>query len=467
MKHYLLNYSKKRQYVLVFGDILILFFAIVISYAIRIYFNQPFFSLNALVSKLRPWLVLIILPHLFTLYLLDQYNLSRLIYRLRATVMIVLSIMLAGLIISTIFFFFPKYIFGRQILLIHLGAVSLLMVLWRLLFNEIASRNQTIKRIALLGSEDSIFRFLEELAHIPYSQALVKEIYITHQSSRNILNKLPDFITQYSDIKSLLNGGRFDILLFEAANEAFTDEEIRQILQMKHIGKGVFELATFYKNLTGKIPLNFVDGHWILNREGLQGQISKPYVHIKRFIDIVFASVMLLLCAPLLVIIAALIKLESKGKIFFPQERLGLRRRPFKCYKFRTMIENAEKECGPVWACKNDSRITKLGTIFRITRLDELPQLWNIVKGDISFVGPRPIREHFANKMSRKIPFYEMRFSVQPGLSGWAQIHGCYAVPYGLDALQYELFYIENMSLFIDVMIVIRTVKMLLKGMGK
>jgi len=187
------------------------------------------------------------------------------------------------------------------------------------------------------------------------------------------------------------------------------------------------------------------------------------YIRMKPVADRAAASILLFICAPLFLIIAVLIKADSQGKIIFSQERLGLRRKPFTCYKFRTMFENAEKESGPVWACDNDLRLTKLRKFLRKTWLDELPQLWNIVKGDLSFVGPRPIREHFINQIARGVPFYERRFSIRPGLSGWAQVHECSAVPTAAEALRYEIFYIEHRSLALDGRIILRTAAMLLK----
>jgi len=143
-------------------------------------------------------------------------------------------------------------------------------------------------------------------------------------------------------------------------------------------------------------------------------------------------------------------------------------KRPFRRVKFRTMVRDAEAKSGPVWSSQNDVRITRVGKILRKTRLDELLQLWNILKGDMSFVGPRPIRAHFAAQLRKKIPFYDLRFSVKPGLSGWAQVQHDYAGSEQgqLEKFQYELFYIENMSLFLDLFIVIKTVQKVLKGEG-
>jgi exopolysaccharide biosynthesis polyprenyl glycosylphosphotransferase len=278
-----------------------------------------------------------------------------------------------------------------------------------------------------------------------------------------------DPLTKHESVFGLLESGNFDVLAFDSTSRSFSDSEIRHILQLKYRGKAVYDLSTLYKNITGKVPLSYIDGRWLLNSDGLQGQANLPYVQAKRLFDVMLSSLLLLFFAPLIVAIAIAVKLDSNGGIFFVQERLGLQRRPFKCVKFRTMVKNAERESGPMWSGDNDPRITRVGHVLRKMRLDELPQLWNILKGDMSFVGPRPIREHFANKLAEKIPFYGFRFAVKPGLSGWAQVNHDYAGSEEgqLEKFQYELFYIQNMSLFLDLLTVFKTVQKVFAGEGK
>jgi exopolysaccharide biosynthesis polyprenyl glycosylphosphotransferase len=259
----------------------------------------------------------------------------------------------------------------------------------------------------------------------------------------------------------LLERNDFDVFAFDARSGSFSDSEIRQILELKYRGKAVYDLPRLYKNLTGKVPLTYIDGRWLLNSDGLQGQVSVRYMRIKRVLDVILSLLLLITGLPLFFIIGVAIKLDSKGKVFFMQERLGINKRPFKCIKFRTMVENAEYETGPIWSREDDRRITRMGRLLRKTRLDELPQLWNILKGDMSFVGPRPIREHFAARLSKSIPYYSLRFSVKPGLTGWAQVNYDYAGSEAgqLEKFQYEIFYIENMSLLLDLLTLFRTLQ--------
>jgi exopolysaccharide biosynthesis polyprenyl glycosylphosphotransferase len=468
MKHYLLTYSKKRQYILFLGDMLVIALSIFISYVIRVYVNQKHPTMGDVLSKFSPWLILIMLSHWLSLYVFNQYNLNRQINLIRSSVMVILSVWSAGLIISGILFFLPKYVFGRQVLLIHLLVLSVSLVLWRLLHTGVLAKRSKPKRLAVVGGGQIVSSFIEELSHIRNSGLIVNNLFISNSSSTGTCS-LPRSLRKHESVLDLLESNNFDVLAFDSANGFFSDSEIRHMLEVKYRDKAVYDLPTLYKNLTGKVPLTYIDGRWLLNSDGLQGQASIPYARIKRILDVILSSCLLIFVSPLFLIIAVAIKFDSKGTIFFVQERLGMHRRPFKCLKFRTMVEDAESKSGPIWSRENDPRITRVGRFFRKSRLDELPQLWNILKGDMSFVGPRPIREHFANKLAETIPFYGLRFGIKPGLSGWAQVNHDYAGSKKgqLEKFQYELFYIQNMSLFLDLLTIFKTLRKVLRGEGR
>ena len=467
MKDYLFSLIKKRQYTLFILDILVLSLAVFLSYGVRVYLNAKNPTFHMVLSRFSPWQIIVILSHLLTLYLLDQYNLKRLENRIRSSIMVVLSVWLAGLIISSALFFFPKYIFGRQVLLIHLLVVSICMVLWRLLFSSMVLHKRGAKRLAVVGDVQIVSSFIEEMAHIRNSGFEITSLYVSNRQPNGAF-ALPLSLARCENVLDLLKLDDFDALAFDSTCSAFTDDEIRLILQLKYRNKMVYDLPKLFKNLTGKIPLSYIDGRWLLASDGLQGELSAPYVRAKRVFDIFLSALLLLITLPLFAVIAVVLKIDSRGSVFFVQERLGIGKKPFKCIKFRTMVQNAEAKSGPVWSKGKDPRITRVGRFLRKSRLDELPQFWNILKGDMSFVGPRPIREHFASKLGGKIPFYDLRFSVKPGLSGWAQVNYGYAGSEEgqLEKFQYELFYIQNMSLFMDLLIVIKTFQNVFKGTG-
>jgi len=218
--------------------------------------------------------------------------------------------------------------------------------------------------------------------------------------------------------------------------------------------------------LAGKLIVDQINPAWIIFSAGFYKSRTRRF--IKRSSDLIISLAMLIFFLPLIIVIAILIKIDSKGSIIFSQERVGKNKKPYMLYKFRSMVEDAEKHSGPVWASDNDKRITRVGRVIRKWRIDEIPQLWNVLKGDMSFVGPRPEREFFVNDLEEVIPYYGERFSVKPGITGWAQV--CYgygaSVDDAVEKVNYDLFYIKNMSTFMDMMIILRTIKIVLFGKG-
>lgn len=231
----------------------------------------------------------------------------------------------------------------------------------------------------------------------------------------------------------------------------------REMLDCKLRGIRVEDWPTFYEKLTGKILIQNLRPSWLIFSEGFTrtGFIKT----LKRTADVLCAALGLCVSLPLMGFVALLIKLDSCGPIFFRQERVGEHGKVFTLYKFRTMIADAEKETGPVWAQNTDPRVTRLGSVMRRTGMDEIPQLFNVLKGDMSLVGPRPERPHFVAELQEKIPYYSQRLTVKPGVTGWAQVRYGYGatVEDALEKLQYDLYYIKNMSFFLDFLIVLST----------
>ncbi|BCO08199.1 hypothetical protein GF1_05750 [Desulfolithobacter dissulfuricans] len=240
---------------------------------------------------------------------------------------------------------------------------------------------------------------------------------------------------------------------------------IEQLLECKLQGIVIEEGITFYESITGKILVENVNPAWLIFSEGFQK--SRIRYLVKRVLDIVLSVVGLTVSLPVTIPIAILIKLESPGPVFYLQERVGEKGRVFKVIKFRSMRQDAEKN-GAVWARQNDSRVTRVGGFIRKVRIDEIPQMWNVLKGEMSFVGPRPERPMFVERLTESIPYYSLRHSVKPGITGWAQV--CY--PYGaseedaLRKLEYDLYYIKNLSIFIDLLVIFRTIKTVLFQKG-
>ncbi len=239
------------------------------------------------------------------------------------------------------------------------------------------------------------------------------------------------------------------------------------LLDCRVRGLRVSDAVDFYEKLSGKIWLEGLYPQWLVYTDGFDR--SRTTIYVKRFLDVLFSVLLLVATAPLLAVIALAIKLNSKGPVLFRQVRVGHYGKPFVLYKFRSMREDAEAETGPAWACESDGRVTTVGKVLRKFRLDEIPQAINVLRGEMSFVGPRPERPYFVEMLQEHIRFYDLRHCVKPGITGWAQI----GYPYGAsiedayEKLQYDLYYAKHMSLGCDAEILLKTLRIVLFGRGR
>jgi exopolysaccharide biosynthesis polyprenyl glycosylphosphotransferase len=267
-------------------------------------------------------------------------------------------------------------------------------------------------------------------------------------------------------LKELIRRERISrIIVAEPGLEAHNDIA-SALLECRLLGVDVLDAVDADQRVHGKILLRGLAPARLVYADGFR--ITPLYLRLKRALDVVCALALLLLAAPVMAALALVIRLESPGPVLFRQERVGQHGQPFTLYKFRSMVENAESQ-GALWAQKNDARVTRVGRFLRRSHLDELPQAWNVLRGDLSFVGPRPERACFVELLRRQIPFYDLRHFVKPGVTGWAQVCYPYAasVEDSYEKLQYDLYYAKHVSLALDVSILIRTGMHVLTGRGR
>lgn len=247
-------------------------------------------------------------------------------------------------------------------------------------------------------------------------------------------------------------------------SQGLTDE----LMRARFAGKEILNLSQFFEEIEKKVPVDFLSQEWFIFEKGFELFHNPTGLRIKRIIDLFLALFLLLLTWPFIALFALLVKLESRGPAFYSQVRTGLNDREFLIYKLRSMVSDAEKQ-GAQWAKSNDSRVTKVGKFIRLTRIDELPQLWNVIKGEMSFIGPRPERPEFNVDLESKIPFYRLRHLVRPGITGWAQVMYAYgaSVEDSKQKLQFDLYYIKNFSFILDVVIIFKTIRVVLFGKGR
>ena len=241
---------------------------------------------------------------------------------------------------------------------------------------------------------------------------------------------------------------------------------LRQLLDCKLSGIKVYDLNSHFEKTLGQIRIDYLSASWLIFGDGFNQGAWRTAV--KRVFDILSALVLIVLSAPIMVITAILIKLESPGPVLYRQERTGQLGKSFNVTKFRSMRTDAEKDGKPRWATTNDSRVTRVGNVIRRLRIDELPQLFNVLKGEMSMVGPRPERPFFVEQLTQEIPFYAVRHSVKPGVTGWAQVRYHYGstVEDSQEKLQYDLYYVKNHTLFLDLVVLLETVGVVLTGKG-
>jgi exopolysaccharide biosynthesis polyprenyl glycosylphosphotransferase len=279
-------------------------------------------------------------------------------------------------------------------------------------------------------------------------------------------------------LKEVVKEHRVNTLIF-SLHPSFHKTEIQEALELRSEGVKVCDALTFYKHLTGYIPIFYVNDAWLLFSSSISNfGRSAHYKKIKRLMDIALSLLGLIYTFPVLLISAIAIKLDSEGPIFYVAKRVGLNDKEFKLYKFRTMAPNSDVIKGPVWTLgataptgyaqiqsgQNDSRVTRVGRILRRLRIDELPQFINVLRGDLSIVGPRPVRKVFEDQFAQEIPFYSLRHTIKPGLTGWAQTrHDDSRSEKGpLERFQYDLYYIQECSLLLDLLIILKTVQTVL-----
>ena len=399
------------------------------------------------------------------LYFADLYDLRLITGRYELFVNSMQALGATSLILALVYFWFPELMIGRGVFFLAAIAVVTLVFGWRLAFEWATTRVGPRERLLLVGTTPGAVRLARELFA---RKSLGVDIvgFIDPNPLRvgaPVLN--PGVIGTIEDIPAIVRARSVDRVVVSLA-EARGTLPMDKLLDMKLEGVTFEHLASVYEEYTGKIAVENLRPSWLIFSAGFRK--SRAITLTKRVMDLAAAIVGLMLAAPLMLLTALAIRLTSSGPVLYHQARVGQHGRVFTVHKFRSMRVDAESGTGAVWASTADSRVTAVGKFLRRTRLDELPQLWNILRGDMSFVGPRPERPEFITALAAEIPFYGQRHVVRPGLTGWAQVKYSYgaSVEDALEKLQYDLFYIKNLTIWLDVFIILKTIKTVLMQRG-
>ncbi|HEX5413753.1 MAG TPA: sugar transferase [Terriglobia bacterium] len=397
-------------------------------------------------------------------YITDLYNLRRDQHSDEIASLVVLDSALAAAFLTLSFYFYRRWSFGRSFFVSLFLVTPGLVMMGRLIWSQLRGALARPSTIAIMGDGAA----LEELRIVAREHRLkvvnvqaAKCIPIP-AGTQSETNSLQDGPGELQDVVASL---RPDIIVLEPS-AALDPGTARALIDARFSGVAVLDFPTAFQMLSGKLPLNHMDGQWFLSAQGFQFFESNIAVRVKRLLDLGLAFALLVITAPLLPLIALGIKLSSKGPAFYIQERVGRSGQIFRLFKFRTMSVGADT--AGLWTMKNDPRVFPFGRFLRLTRLDELPQLVNVLKGDMSFVGPRPESLLLVDLYRREIPYYNLRSAVRPGITGWAQINYPYgsSVQDAVEKLKYDLHYIQHLSLLLDIQIVLRTIRTVLGRQG-
>lgn len=366
------------------------------------------------------------------------------------------------ILLGLLYFVFPSIIISTKVFWGCYLLICLTLLAWRSLYYLILERKLFSREIVLVGTGETAAKIVQEIDQNRESGFTIRAL-IGATAPAFAHADIP-VIASLAELALDPELARVDRIVV-ALDDRRGNMPITDLLNNKLQGRIIEDSISFYEAITGKILVEKVNPAWLIFSEGFDhGRLT--YL-IKRASDLSLALLGLALSLPVTLLTALLIKLESRGPVFYKQERVGERGEVFAIYKFRSMRQDAEKD-GAVWARQNDDRVTRVGRFIRKVRIDEIPQIWNVLRGQMSFVGPRPERPIFVDQLVEKLPYYSLRHSAKPGITGWAQV--CY--PYGaseedaLRKLEYDLYYIKHQSFFIDLLIIFRTVKTVLFRKG-
>ena len=457
-----------RHYVPLNLLILVLVEALILGGAIYAGVSARFLEVGAIPPELTP-----LLPKAlaFTVVMLGLMTASGLYdLELQGGVRVLLqrlglSFGIGMLAMSLLFSFFPALLVGRGAFLLSFGLALLGILLSRTLFLRWSRVGAFKARALVIGTGSraaQIETLLSDRGHASNTEVIGyvpmggSHHFVEHVRILNTGESLPELVTRL----------QISEIILAVRDRRDGGIPVQDLLSCKLRGIRILELSSFFERENGHLQLDSLNPSWMILAEGFYQGIVRDT--IKRLFDLVVSAALLTVSLPVMVLTALLIKLESPGPVLYRQERVGQGGSHFTIFKFRSMCVDAEKDGKPRWAHQNDSRVTFTGRFIRRTRIDELPQVFNVFFGNMSFVGPRPERPYFVQDLTQKIPYYGVRHTVKPGITGWAQVR----YPYGatdedaMHKLQYDLYYVKNHSLFLDLMILFQTAQVVLWGKG-
>jgi sugar transferase (PEP-CTERM system associated) len=449
------HYISKIFFLIIAGDLAVLLASVALTY-----WWVDWVGEGAFWSKVAMFAA----TTLLLFYLGDLYNFQLRLDKGELFLRIGLAATVAAVLTAAIGYAILSLRLSRMAFFAIMVSSSLGLMAFRFLTRNLVSHQLLQQRVLVLGTDlaDVIISYEDYHDTIPFR---IVGFLDDDPAAQENLPPGYDLRGRVKELLGVVETLRPDILLVALANMRGV-LPVDDILECRFRGIRVEEWPSFFEKLTGKIVVNRLRSGWLIFSDGpVKTRLTET---IRRALDVGLSLMGLILSAPLMGLAALCIKLDSPGPVLFRQERVGKDGKVFVLYKFRSMYADAEQHTGPVWARENDPRVTRVGRVLRKIRLDETPQMFNVLRGQMSFMGPRPERPIFVNQLKEQIPLYVLRFAVKPGITGWAQVK----YPYGstvedaLEKLQYDLYYIKNMSIFLDLLILLKSLQVILFGRG-
>ena len=435
------KFEKLNKWLIIIIDIAIIIFGFYGAFMLRYGFKPPIKNYEPYIN-LIPWIIL------FSFIYINIYDLSEIVKKRISDmgISVFLSLLMLQTTTIVLTFIFRGFAFPRSVLLISFILQFILLMTWKTFLIKLARKIIGMNQVMIIGDKEE-------------SEIIAKKLLMDHKESWHIKYMIND--KDFHMINEIIDD--VDVLVACPKLEKYKKSRLVN-LALKN-NKKIYIIPELYEIMLVKSQLVNFDDMPGLGIEQLQLSVEDKF--IKRAFDIIVSGILIVLSLPFMIISGILVKVTSKGPILYKQERLTINNTPFNLYKFRTMVNNAEGKTGPVLAADEDPRITKVGKFLRMTRLDELPQLFNVLRGDMSIVGPRPERDFFVSKFIKDNKEFGYRTNVKAGITGLAQIYGKYTTSFE-DKLRYDLIYIGNYSFGLDIVLILKTIKtMLTKASSK
>ena len=458
------NKFSLRTIGLLLADAAIIYGGIVLALYLRLGLEGSAYQLNENNGWLKITLATVVCA--LILYFYDLYDFTVMGNRRELMLRLVQALGIAWALLALLFYFAPPLLIGRGVSVISVPLVLVLLLGWRTLIHFLTGHPEIGEKILVVGTGQAARETAEAIFERRDAGYRIVGFVTENGIKPNTKIAGIGVLGTTDELEGIVRNEKIDRIVI-AVRERRGTFPTETLLKMSLTGDvNIEECMSFFERVTGQVNIDMLRPSWLIFSG--RRKDTRLRTAFREIAHRGLALIGLILSLPIALLTAILIKIESKGAIFYKQERVGKNGRIFKVIKFRSMRTDAEKGGVPIWATADDDRTTRIGKIIRKIRIDEIPQFWNIIKGEMSFVGPRPERPHFVAQLAEEIPFYEHRHLVAPGLTGWAQIK----YPYGASVedarqkLQYELYYIKNQSLALDLVIVFETVKTVLFSKG-